>query len=52
MYETIRRDVPNIPEEAIRVWLLPFAEMLGWPPTIETWGLRLGNKTKKYFERS
>jgi hypothetical protein len=49
MYETIQLGVPNIPEEAIRLWLLPFAEHLGWPPTRDTWGFKIGQEPIEFW---
>lgn len=33
MFDTIKKDLPNFPDEVIRDWLEPFAKGLGWPPT-------------------
>ena len=32
MFEQIKEDLPNFPDEVIVDWLLPFAMTDGWPP--------------------
>jgi hypothetical protein len=30
--QQIAQDLPNFPQDIIETWLLPYAQMLGWPP--------------------
>jgi len=43
LLQQINNDLPNIPEEPARLWLLPYASQLGWPPSnIGRWPNILG----------
>lgn len=33
LLQQINNDLPNIPEEPARLWFLPYANQLGWPPS-------------------
>ena len=37
--QRIKRDLPNIPDEVVDIWLVPFAEdpAYGWPPLNDRW---------------
>lgn len=37
MFESIKQDLPNFPDEVIRDWIEPFAQDEGWPPTAARW---------------
>lgn len=38
----MRADLPNMPEEVIKEWLDPYAELLGWPPPKDKYDLPQG----------
>jgi hypothetical protein len=37
MFNAIKKDLPNFPDQIIKDWLEPFAEDEGWPPAAERW---------------
>lgn len=37
MFDAIKEDLPNFPDQVIKDWLEPFAQDEGWPPTAERW---------------
>lgn len=39
--ERIVAQLPNVPEQVIDTWLLPYAIQLGWPPDHPRWGGKL-----------
>lgn len=40
MFDEIRRDLPNIPEEAVQLWIEPLAQKNGWP-VLDGWDMRI-----------
>ena len=53
LFEKIKMDLPNFPEEVVRLWLLPFAEDIGWPPTpLSEWNGKLENKNLDFWKES
>lgn len=40
MFDEIRRDLPNIPEEAVQLWIEPLAQKNGWPVS-DGWDMRI-----------
>ncbi len=50
MFEDIRRAFPNIPEEAVRLWILPLAQKEGWPPTRQhQWDVRVTGRLFSFW---
>lgn len=46
----IKKILPNFPDEIIKLWLLPFALKLGWPPEKhERWSLILAEKPIEFW---
>jgi hypothetical protein len=39
---SLQADLPHTPDEILREWLAPYAEMLGWPPSPDPNSLPLG----------
>ena len=37
MFQSIKKDLPNFPDQVVRDWIQPFAEDEGWPPITERW---------------
>jgi len=37
MFDAIKEDLPNFPDEVIKDWIEPFALDEGWPPNAERW---------------
>lgn len=37
MFNVIKQDLPNFPDQVVRDWIEPFAEDEGWPPTAARW---------------
>ena len=53
MLEQIKKDLPNFPEEVITLWLLPYAEKLGWPPSEhERWNNILADKLLSVWQKT
>ncbi|MEK7649592.1 MAG: hypothetical protein AAB367_01320 [Patescibacteria group bacterium] len=48
-YNKVQSSVPNIPEEVVRLWLLPWVKTLGWPPSGRIWNLRLGGESIAFW---
>tara|TARA_R110001583_G_scaffold195165_1_gene369765 strand:+ start:2638 stop:3165 length:528 start_codon:yes stop_codon:yes gene_type:complete len=52
MINSLRRDLPNIPEDVLRQWLLPFAVDIGWPPNAPRWKGILRETDISYWEKT
>lgn len=52
MFEKIKKDLPNFPDEVIKDWLEPFAISDGWPPTEPRWKNLLGRPVEEWMEVS
>lgn len=51
MFEDIRRDFPNIPEEAVRLWIEPLAQRNGWPVN-DGWDERITGETFTFWNNA
>ncbi|MEK7516389.1 MAG: hypothetical protein AAB562_02225 [Patescibacteria group bacterium] len=50
MYEVITKVAPNIPEEVIKLWLLPFANERGFPPpSTDKWDIKITGETIAFW---
>ncbi len=51
MFDVIKKDLPNFPDEIIMDWLEPFAKVIGWPPDMIStrWGLILAGRPIEFW---
>jgi len=52
MHTTIKKDLPNFPDEVIVDWLEPFAISNGWPPADPRWRGILGRSVDEWKNTS
>lgn len=53
MFDKLKNELPNIPEEVIRSWLLPFAENDGLPSSPDNeWDIRKTGETLSFWNDS
>lgn len=50
MFEQIKKDLPNFPDEIIKGWLEPYAKEIGWPPTHYRWHGIFFGKTLEFWK--
>lgn len=55
LFKTVKKDLPNFPDDVIREWLLPYAIKYGWPPERSsepsTWRNILGEEIVDWKKR-
>ncbi|MCK5085019.1 MAG: hypothetical protein KAQ64_05190, partial [Candidatus Pacebacteria bacterium] len=50
LFEDIKKDLPNFPDEVVWEWLLPCANNYGWPPKRKKWEGILLFKAVKFWQ--
>jgi len=50
LFKEIKRDLINFPDEAIREWLLPYANEIGWPSLNKRWEGIFFGKTLEFWK--
>lgn len=52
LFEKIKQDLVNFPDEVIKEWILPYANMVGWPPINERWKGIFHGKTLEFWKNT
>ena len=50
VFQKIKTDLPNFPEEVIKDWIEPFAKKYGWPPSGADWQGVLFGKSFEFWK--
>ena len=50
LFEDIKQDLSNFPDEVIEDWLLPFANDIKWPPKHQRWEGILFGRTVEFWQ--